>query len=139
MKPPKPLFYGIVEKGQLAVNHPDRFKEYYQQFEGKEVQILVESKKRKRSNKQNRYYWGVVISILCDYFGYDNDEMHEALKWQFLRKKDLDPPTVGSTRKMSTVEWEDYMSKVRSWASLEYGVNIPEPNEPFYCGDDYYN
>jgi hypothetical protein len=40
------------------------------------------------------------------------------------------PPTVRSTSDLSTIEFEEYCSKIRMWASKELGVYIPSPNEP---------
>jgi len=40
---------------------------------------------------------------------------------------------VRSTTSLSTVEWEDYMSKIRMWASSEHECYIPKPNQVDIC------
>lgn len=92
--------------------------------------------KKDRSNNQNRYYWGVVIKLLSEHTGFEPDEMHEVLKHIFLSyPKTLEtkkPELVyisKSTSGLSTKDFEDFMSRVRTWASLELAVWIPEPNE----------
>lgn len=89
-----------------------------------------------RSNNQNRYYWGVVVKLICDHTGYSADEIHEILKYKFLsypitllakEKEELYVAT--STTKLDTKQFEDYLSRVREWASIKLGVFIPQPNE----------
>lgn len=92
---------------------------------------------KNRSNDQNSYYHGVVIKLLSEHTGYDEDDMHEILKSLFLsdrerlmwdkRKK---VTRVKSTSTLTTVEFEQYLDKVRKWAAAELGVYIPLPNEP---------
>lgn len=123
-----PTFYGSVIEGKFTFDAPDDFKSYIRTLKG-QIQVTVEKRKKNRTSKENRYYWGVVIPILADHFGYEGEEMHEALKWQFLRKPHSKLPTVQSTAAMSTIEFEEYMRKIRTWAAMEYSISIPEPNE----------
>lgn len=127
----RPVFYGKIENGKLQLEHPDQFKQFAASMKG-EIQLTLENKKRSRSLNQNNYYWGVIIPILCDYLGYNPEEMHEAIKWQFLRIDHEKVPSVKSSTDLSTVEWEDLMSRIRQWASIEFALYIPEPNEAPY-------
>jgi hypothetical protein len=72
-----------------------------------------------RSNPQNRYLHGVILPILADHTGYEIDEIKAVLKWKFKIKH---------TSSLSTKEFEDFLSKVRMWASAELGCFCPEPN-----------
>lgn len=95
--------------------------------------------RKDRSNQQNRYYWGVVLKALGDHTGYTPDEIHEFLKQNFLHRNyirivtkkgtPLKANIVRSTTDLTTTEFEDFMTKVRQWASLELSCWIPEPNE----------
>lgn len=130
------IFKGKIVNEELKLNEPEAFKNYLKIFDGDEVNVSVKKFKpyNQRSNQQNRYYWGVVIKILADETGYTSDEMHSALAYQFLltvgTRKLL--PFVKSTAKLSTAEFEEYMTKVRSFASVELKTYIPTPNEvPF--------
>jgi hypothetical protein len=67
--------------------------------------------------------------VLGDYFGYDENEMHDALKYKFLRRGAADLETVQSTTKINTAQFEEYLEKIRRWAVMEYNVSIPLPNE----------
>ncbi len=103
-------------------------------FAGKRVILSIAAQKKDRSDNENRYYWGVVVKILGDELGYSSDEMHEALKFKFLRmeaepdgKRRLE--TVRSTATLKTDEFEDYLDRIRMWAAADMGIVIPLPNE----------
>lgn len=82
-----------------------------------------------RTLKANAYYWVAVVGIPAQHFGYSVEEMHEALKWLFLRKfEEGKPETVRSTTELSTVEFSEYVEKCRKWAAEE-GLVIPDPDE----------
>lgn len=90
---------------------------------------IIPNERVQRSKQQNSYYWGVVIPIAGDEFGYDSEEMHEAFKILFLsRNEDGKPATVRSTVKLSTIEFNDYIEKCQRWCA-EQGIIIPDPGE----------
>lgn len=124
-----PVFTGTVIQGQIKKDTPQRFVDYVQTLEGKQVEIIVRNKKAQRSNNQNNYYFGVVCKLLGDYFGYEPDEMHEALKLKFLQVGACDVPTLKSTTKLNTAEFEEYLERIRRWAAVDYGITVPLPNE----------
>jgi hypothetical protein len=91
-----------------------------------------------RSTPENRYYWGVCIKIISDELGYLPMEIHDMMKYEFLRcvvfiptrdKKMDECVILKSTTSLSTVEFEEYLSNIRQWAS-EHSIYIPLPNEP---------
>jgi len=104
--------------------------------EGEHIEIIIKKWKRKKSNQQNKYYWGVIISILSAHTGYTKEEMHEALKVKFL--KDVtsisEVPKFFDYKKLSTVYQEEYHDRIRVFAATDLGVNIPLPNECNYEG-----
>lgn len=108
-----------------------RYAKYCRRFkEGTLLQVPAPRKPKKpRSIEENKYYWGCPIQILSEFFGYEPEEMHEVLKYQFLQDRSGRFPRVKSTTELSTVEFEDYMSRIRRWASIEFSVYIPKPNE----------
>lgn len=100
-------------------------------WNGKEVRIDIKLHKPTRSNNQNEYYWKIVIGLISEQTGYTPDEVHEILKQEFIGK----PLNVGektyniaTTTNQTTVEFEQYLSKIRQWASITLGVYIPLPN-----------
>lgn len=128
-----PIFFGEIKEGKLRFFDPDKLSIWLSKLNNKEIQVTIERKKKDRSIHQNAYYWKIVVGILSEHFGYFKDEFHEILKWKFLRiVKDNGLETVKSTTRLSTKEMEDYLSKIRMWASSEFQIFIPEPNEKMF-------
>lgn len=128
-----PQFTGTIKDGTLSLDNPDRFIKYLSNLKSSEVVMTVKPKRRVRTSKQpnektnqNGYYWKIIIPILGDYFGYNPDEIHQALKVKFLRIGGTDQLLkIGSTAKLSTTEWEDLMERIRVWALTDYQIEIP--------------
>jgi hypothetical protein len=144
MKTPKGIAQTYrIEGGKFT--RPDLVKglflRAYRLYEGDRVEVRIVPQPRKRSLKQNAYYWGVVvpcvqeclaaIGTLCE-----RETVHEFLKLKFLNRDTiLDPetekfiPVSGSTAKLSKDDFSDYIEKIREW-TLEYlGAHIPDANE----------
>lgn len=126
------IFAGKVANGRLKLDDQEAFNQWLVSLGECEVQLSIGKRKKIRSHNENRYYWGVVIRILSAELGYSDDEMHEALKWKFLRIKENSIPTVKSTANLSTTEFEDYAAQIRRWAAQELNIQVPEPNEVEY-------
>jgi len=128
MKNLAPIWRGQIENGKLKLVNQELFRRYLHSLIG-EVELIVRKWKKRRTNNQNSYYWGVVIPILCESLGYSDEEMHEALKWKFLRNKEREKlPTVKSTASLSTIEFKNYIEEIVRWASQD-GIIIPDPNQ----------
>lgn len=125
-------FPGTVKQGNLVLESPARFSRFLKGFEGKRVELILRRRKRTRTDQQNRYYWGVIIDILGNEFGYEPEEMHSALKLKLLRvDQDQDHPieTVKSTASLSTIEFLDYIARIQRWAAQEFNIYLPDPKE----------
>ncbi len=103
-----------------------------------EVTVTIERAHAHRSQKANRYYWGVVVHLIADHTGYTPDETHQALKQLFLPKKlaaagkngEIVEELVigGSTAQLNTIEFGEYVSHIKQWALEKLDVVIPEPD-----------
>jgi hypothetical protein len=129
-----PIWSGKVDQrhGDLHIQYDRAYAitNYLKGLEQQRVEVVIRKYKSKRSNEQNKYYFGVVLDILSKHTGYEPDEMHEILKFKFLRKRiSNDVEYVQSTTKLNTAEMEAYLDKVRRWAAIELLCNIPLPNE----------
>ena len=131
---PVPAFTGKVSNGELIPFAPLREKKWLSQFEGRVVKYSYRLYRDTRSNQQNSFYWSVVVKIMADYCGYDRPEdMHEALKERF-NSEPRDHKgfiKIKSTTGLNTVEFEEYLSRIKRWAAEE-GLIIPNPNEVDY-------
>jgi hypothetical protein len=107
-----------------------KLKKYLTPLNGQTVEVIIRKPKTKRSDLQNNYYWGVVLEILSKELGYDQDELHEILKYKFLKiESTLGMEYIRSTTKLTTGEFEEYLEKIKRWAAEFLGINIPNPNE----------
>lgn len=124
-----PVFRATVNKCRLDIHDQQKWVIYLASLNGKEVEVTVKKPEKKRSLNENSYYWKIVVPILADYFGYSESEMHEAIKYRFLIDNSGKIPKIGSTAKLTTVEFEKLMTDIRQWAAQEWQVYIPLPNE----------
>ena len=122
----------VTDDLRLEFVNAVRFKQHLLALKGQIVEVTAEKQKRHRTSEQNRYYWGVVLKTIADFCGYFSADELESLH-QELRRKFL--PAAGrlelpvSTAKLSTVEMNDYIEKIRAWAARDLGVYVPDPNE----------
>lgn len=110
-------------------------------FEGADVLITLEKPKKKRSNPQNAFYYGVVIPIVQNCLrdaGYvmTNEATHDLIKLKFLKEAILTNEETGevvervkSTTELSTSQFMDFVAEIRQFTNEYFGVDIPEPNE----------
>lgn len=136
----KQVLTAKVVGGQLLWNDAREAVRILSAFEGHEVSVPLSRLRKTRSYLQNRYYWGVVIELLFAAFyecGYrtTREEVHEMLKLRFLLREILSPGGeiighfVGSTAKLSTIEFMDYVARIQEWALETFTLIIPDPNE----------
>ena len=133
-------FFSKVEKGHISDGCRKAITNVLKSLDGKFAKITIEERKKNRSLSQNSYYWGVVIPLIVNLFNengnnVDADQVHEFLKAEVgkLNQKLILPDgeiknVAGSSAKLKTMEFEDYLAKIRAWAA-EWGCIVPMPNE----------
>lgn len=129
--------YGYVKDGELKILNRKRFDAEIKAFPNCDVQILVK-KKGKRSNPQNRYYWGIVIDeirreLLRRGDKYTPEEIHEGLKAKFNPKSTGDKETAeaifitgATTTELNKEEFAEYLNRIIEWANKSLEIIIPE-------------
>lgn len=127
---PTPVFLARVDdEGQLAFAPAVRgmLRLHLRKLAGKPVEVVVRRAVAKRTDRQSRYYFGVVVPLIADHCGYDKQEMHELLAMRFLRIED-DPVTGAPRRKHTpdtdTEEFSIYVDHCIAFAA-QLGVYIP--------------
>ena len=118
----------IIPSGEYR----DKYFRYKNKHKNKLLYITLSRKYKKRSIPENNYYWGCIVTPLAEHFGYTPEEMHETLKWMFLRIEEPGkPPRIRSTASedFTTKDAEEYYEKIRIWALREYGIKLQLPNE----------
>ena len=126
------IIHGKVKKGAFIPRDPTAFRLTFAKLEGKDVEVVVRRKKKHRSGAQNAYLWAVPYELISDDLGYTPQEVHDAMRHLFLVNNDNDLPKVKSTTELTTIEFEEYVGKVRQWAAEFRDIYIPEPNEVDY-------
>ena len=124
------IFRGHVEKGRNILDEPERYMVHVAGLEGKRTEQTLRKNRETRSDRQNRYYWGVVIELLSQHCGYSPEEMHEALKIKFLSDRTMDDHglvKVRSSAKLTTDEFIQYTNEVVIWAAQSLQIFIPDP------------
>ena len=120
-------FQAIAQDGKLVFKNRPKFDAYVSRLTGI-WDVIIKRPEKIRSDPQNRYYWGIIVKMLGAELGYEKNEIHEALKWKFLQIPGK-LPTVKSTTKLSTVEFNDYIDEIVRWAAIDLGVVLPDPDE----------
>jgi hypothetical protein len=121
MRPP--VFRGMVKDGKIILDNQAGFSSYRAKFEGQRIEVILRARNVSRSDQQNKYYHGVVVSMIADHLGYEKEEMHELLKKQF---------KVESTARLKTAEFKEYVDDIVRWAASDLGIPIPDPHEIDY-------
>ena len=141
-------FVGRVIAGTFP--HLSLVRDALAKLEGKQAIVTVAPFRKKRSNRQNRYYFGVIVkSIRQAMLELGNtmspDDVHLFLKGEVAGMKepiyDLNGEVVGwrvdSSTKLSTVEFEVYAEQCRAWAAEHLNIEIDLPNEHWDYDGDY--
>ena len=130
-------FFINIEHGQIVQKSLIR-KRFDELAEGSYKISIVPGKRR--SNKENRYYWGVVVPLVFDGLkgmGFEKiinkEDAHLVCKSLFLKVEETQGNVkiekANSTSKLSTAEFEDYLQYITVWAFDYLNVIIPAPGQ----------
>ena len=106
--------------------------------EGVKYTLYLLDDKKQRTLNANKYYFGVVLKTLSNFFGEKDDSItvaniHEVLKGKFNSKVvfvDGSPFEIGeSTTSMTQDRFVQYIESIREWALDSFNVWIPTPTE----------
>lgn len=136
-----------VKGGKLTRNR-SLIQEAIESFEGRKISLTIDRKKNKRTNDQNRYWFGVVVELVSLRFrdlGHllSKEAVHELLKMKVaeidpdLMYQDLVNQETGEvigkrlrgTSELTTTEFMALKEIVQQWASEILDIYIPDPNE----------
>lgn len=123
-------FIGKIENGRPVINQFERYLAGLK--EGTRFSVSVEKWKNKRSMKQNAYYWAALTTI-SEHTGHTPQELHEIFKRmflppQFIQYKGEKIKVPGSTTKLSSAEFAEYIERIGAEAA-SMGITIQTPDE----------
>ena len=122
------IWQGKVSQGALKLDNRREFTMFLCSLEGKTVDVTVEKHKTTRSTPQNRLLWGVVYEVIARHLGYSTEEIHDLMRYKFLRVEDGRVPgmyKITSTTKLSKNEFSEYIEEISRWSSEFLGCYIP--------------
>lgn len=112
-------------------------------FDGKEVFISIERVKKKRSNNQNAFYWGICIPLIQNGLKDATGEFRSADNIHYKILLPLFAPITELVNKdtgecieerltsseMTTTQFMEYIMEIQKWSAEFLNVDIPNPNE----------
>lgn len=131
----------LVTNGKLNKVASAEISSILNQFEGKRIELIIKKARSKRSDNQNRYYWGCVVKIVrqgLKDLGYilSSEETHDFLKDKFLDYELMSNnhgEEIGkiykSTTELTKTEFGEYIEQIQIFAAEILNVTIPDPNQ----------
>jgi hypothetical protein len=110
-------------------------------FNGSDVVITIDKAKKKRSTRQNAFYWGCLIPLMQlgakDTWGesWGVDKAHKHLSKLFVFHESVNQKTgeitqtPKSTTELTTTDWEVYVTEIRIYLLENFDIDAPSPNE----------
>lgn len=135
------LNFKISEKGSFTkAEDRDKLVDALASFAGNDVELSIQKQSKKRSSKQNAYWFSVLRNyVLPIWKDYDPDwELENVHEYMMLRlgycktvvAANGDNMTVRlSSSEFDTLPWEEFMQKARAYLAEEHQIMIPLPNE----------
>lgn len=133
------IYGSITEDHKLEIHNRKKLLEELNQCKPCEVIITIK-KKGRRSTPQNNYYHGIIVENIRHRLielGHriTHEECHEEIKRKFLPEQlvDADGTVIfekaGSTTDLNKSEFSDFVERIREWASINLGIDIPDPDK----------
>jgi len=139
---------GVLHGGHVDLDDARGFAEALQVLGEGSIVVRVDrvGEKARRSVKANRYYWGVVLTLIVTAAeGNTKDDIHDAMCDRFLKRtivlvnKHTGEVTEHEVaRRSSTLtpeEFTRFVEEVRVFGSEFFGLTIPDP-DPFWRDHD---
>ncbi len=129
---PKIKWFGKVTNNNIRLDKRSEFQNHLKYLEGHDIELVIQKRYRSRSLKANAYLW-LIYNYISEHTGHSPEEIHEVCKTMFLKgTKQLAGRVyeiVGSTALMDTLEFTQYIEKVKLWAIQELGIQVPDAQE----------
>ncbi len=133
----------VTEDCKLSLEAPAVWAAALSDLRGQPVIVTLEKPKKRRSNSQNAYWYGVVVPFFLELWSrarryphglrpYTKDQVHEVLVEALAGCED--GPLPGTrirlrTRDMDTATFAKLVDRARELAMHDYGAPLPAPGE----------
>ncbi len=129
-----------MSKETIKLEVKEGLVQFHTKLQGKVI-IDIQTLPLKRSDRQNRFYWGAVIPTVENCLkeaGYpiNSEDTHEFLKNTFNKKSIIGPNlneiTIGqSTSKLSKDDFSVYIKKIEDFILENFNTTLPQPFENY--------
>lgn len=119
-----------IRDGRLVLADEPGYRRAVRRLKPGKAILRLEEDRPQRSAQANRYYWGVVLALISEHTGYEVDELHEYFKQRFNPARvslgEDESVIGGSTRKLDSKQFTEYVERIRRFAVTELSVTIPD-------------
>lgn len=135
------IFFSQVRAGKISHATSLQIKALFASLPDGNIEITVESERHRRTNAQNRYWWGVFIPAVAQHCGYEQHE-HESVHADVVAHLMPEYTTErvnhitgelqhvrASTKDMDTALFSEMMERGFRWAAVDLGLHIQSPQE----------
>ena len=134
------VHHGEIKGGKLILDSPRYWQGMVGMFNDAKVRIVLEKMRGTRTNRQNRYYWGVALELIAHHTGYLPEDVHEIMRARFLKKKRIwrggEMAVLQSTSDLTSDEFTQYIEQVRQEAA-EMEIEIPDPDKDWSIKEEF--
>lgn len=118
-----------IKSGKMEEFNRDLLRNHLSKCKDGRYIMTIEKDHPTRSGQENKFYWGVILKIIGDELGYTPEECHAIFGERFLSYEKNGRQFVKTTTKLKTVEFEEYLEKIRRFAAMDLNIYLPVPNE----------
>lgn len=135
-------FTDVDDEGLISPAFVERFiLDIGAKFPSSRIKLSADKSRKIRSLNQNNYYFGVIVQACREgvqsEWGeeYSTEESHDLLKKECNYKEVASEETgeilrlPKSTKRLDTLQGEEYYERCRKWIFLWFGITVPLPNE----------
>lgn len=129
------VFPVTIANGKCTLQDPAKFARVVKSIGNSDnKELILQDVEKDRSDNQRKYYYGVIIEITKNHFGYSKDDMHIVWCEKFLSYtvKGLNGQEVKvfkTASQLNTKQTEEFHEQIRQHCLIEHQLNIPLPNE----------
>jgi len=126
-----PLLKAKIENCVLIFDDREKYNNWIAQLNDNKIEVIIRKPKKVRSDRQNRYYWGVVLKLITECTGESGEDLHNHFSYRWLGTKGKSGKLISrkSTTSLSTVEFMEYLDKIISWGEKFLNITFPNPED----------
>lgn len=124
-----PIFKAEIKNNSLIIEDTEKYNNWLFQLNENKVEVIIRKPKKIRSERQNRYYWGVVLKLISETTGESSEDLHNHFSYKWLSTNGKSGKLISkkSTTTLSTIEFAEYIDKIIIWGERFLNITFPEP------------